>query len=847
MSKEATPTTVKDQPEMSAEELQDKFDAPSYAGVRSNDKNVDNSNDWLAPHTYDKNSGTYRLTTEDIIDGRMVINSYEELITDEPVITGKNDDDKRSTAATQQPSTKNNTQPTRKVAETIASRLEKSSKNRKEGRIKSALTAAASKLFKFADKKIQVNGIDSEKTNEARKSLRVKLGDLAITRWWNGLSRNSKDSRDQDGDGFLKRIGNRLKKPDITRRQIGAAALVGAVSTGVFAGTAMAYGEKEQRNNYEYAGVTYGIEKHDNVDKTVLVMGGNYENRPSPELIDEALEQGVNIEGVDWIAQMGPLAGTVDSRISLNDGASTLQQRMSKLAEYGQDTQVISYSWGTVATAEAYHRIKQSDPELYNKLQPPVLYGSPFGKGAFEGPYANIAMGVLGVNPEIAKSLPKGTTFVYSERDPYATSGPNSLPLSALFNIAMIQKGSHGIQEGNDFITIEDEDGNYHQIHRFDAAAALGVTGAGNEELNIAINKLFPMNNDPNSTEKPRADAIGAVFYGAKAIDKMIDPTGNFKLFEKIQAEVPEEWMRLLDNSVNGFNDASLAIMEATNNPTPENVHKAFNAVMSTIGTVNNDLKNALERDMGEDFKNGGVNVASQLISEHFNLDYNTVHRDLSAFANYVEKQAKVIVEQAKAEARARASEQQMTTIHSTDTSRIATPPRLNNPSFTVNVNPAPTPTTPRTSHNNPVQTSAPTRNTEPLAPRATVSAPAAPAPAPVQTQRTQSQRSPETPIAVPEAPVAPPPAPAPAEVATPPTPPSAPVEAAPPPPVIQEAPVAPAEKPSILDIIRGLGPSRRETSPAAPTEAGPSDVANVMPSAPAATTSVDPDSVPAN
>lgn len=508
--------------------------------------------------------------------------------------------------------------------------------------------------------------------NRSPRFKRIRSAMSNIATRWNNLPARQLEVVDNEGDKLFKRIGNRLKSFEVTKRGIkqgiGALALVGVAATG--ASGLLAAKEAKDRYNMTYAGVTYAIEQHRNVDTTAIAVGGNMQWTPPQELVDKALDMGINVEGLDWISEMGPLAGTVDSRVSLNDGSSALENRFRQLDAAGQNTEVFAYSWGTVAAAQAYHDIKVSDPELYSRLKPPVLYGAPVGpNGVFNGPFGPIAMTVLGIDPAILNDLPKGTTFVYSERDPYATSGPGQQPLTDAFNLAMMAFGSHGIQEGSDYVTIEDNNGNFHKIHRFDAATALGVWGAGNEELNKAINALFPVNNDPDSTERPKADVIAAIFYGAQTIDRIIDPSGNFTLFQDIQAQLPDEWKKLLDDGVNGINDATMAVMNAVNNPTPENINAAFNAVMATIGQVSSDFNAAVARDPGVDFKTGTVNVIAQEIAKYTGLDYDTVRQQVSSFADNIEQAAVAMVTNATNYVQTQAKVRQNSTIASAVTS----------------------------------------------------------------------------------------------------------------------------------------------------------------------------------
>ena len=546
-----------------------------------------------------------------------------------------------------------------------------------------------------------------------RETLRVEReqpGESKLKRMWSGLGRAAMWAKDgvknqvksykeaprlrdiennnNDDSRLRDRLKERFKSKDARTAGIGLTALAAVGLT--FAGNAaMDIKESIEQHNLTYAGVTYALKEHNDVDTTLLVMGGNKQWTPPKELVDIALDEGINVEGTNTIMEMGPLAGTIDAKVSIEDSASTLVNRLKELDADGQHTGVLSYSWGTVATAEAYHRIKMSDPELYNRLQPPVLYGAPLGPNSgFHGPFGKIAMGMFGVDPAILDSLPKGTTFVYSDRDPFATSGPGQQPLTDGFNVLMSAVGSHGIQpEGSEYITIQDKNGNFHKITKFDAAAALGITGAGHDELNAAIEALFPVNNDPDSTERPDADAISAMFFGAQALDRMIDGgTGTFKLFEHIQEQIPEQWKKLIDDGVDGINDATMAVMEAVNNPTPENIQKAFNAVMSTIGTVLGDFKQAASRDMGTDFKSGTINVTAQMISENLGLDYNMVHQQVSSFANQIEVQAKAYAAQVKVKAQAYLESQKEVSINSTDTSLISALPKLAAPNIVANL-----------------------------------------------------------------------------------------------------------------------------------------------------------------
>lgn len=83
MSKE-TFTSVKDRVEPdenlstpSAEDLKAQFDAPAFDGVRPNGERVqplDDESSWIEAHTYVEDK--YRLTSEDLVESRMVINPH---------------------------------------------------------------------------------------------------------------------------------------------------------------------------------------------------------------------------------------------------------------------------------------------------------------------------------------------------------------------------------------------------------------------------------------------------------------------------------------------------------------------------------------------------------------------------------------------------------------------------------------------------------------------------------------------------------------------------------------------------------------------------------------------------
>jgi hypothetical protein len=625
--------------------------------------------------------------------------------------------------------------------------------------------------------------VEDEPTDSRKKLAKQALKDSEI------VSRPAKKSKTKKDTENNSRFKNALKStweniPRSGQAITALGALAIAMTASVLA-PAMHAKEAIERGDLVYAGVTYAIEQHKNVHTTAIMVGGNYQNTPPPELVDKGLSQGVNVEGLDWVAQMGPIAGTVDSKVSLDDGASALEKRIIELHNLGQDPTVVAYSWGTVATAEAYHRIKQSNPELYNTLKPPVLYGAPLGpNGAFSGPFGPIAMKVLGVDPAVITDLPRGTTFVYSDRDPYATSGPGQQPLTAGFNILMMGLGSHGIQNEDDaYITVEDDNGNFHKIIRFDAAKALGITGGGHDELNMAIAKMFPVNNDPDSKDRPKADAIAAIFYGAQALDRMVDPSGNFTLVEDIQAQLPQEWKNLLNNGINGMNDATVAVMTAANDPTPENIQAAFNAVMKTIGQVTGDMNSAMGRDMTADIKNGGVNVAAQQISKYTGIDYDVARQQLSSFADSLAQSAQTSSQLAAAASVSNGSQSVNTTVNTQNPSITITAPTLpampnlnqiipsgitDIPNATINANiPAfvPTPPAPEAA---PIQISIPS---------------IAPAPAPVTPAAPEYTPTPVIPVY--EAPVIP--------VH------EAPEVIAPAPPVV-EAP-APAPAPVVVDI----------------------------------------------
>lgn len=441
-------------------------------------------------------------------------------------------------------------------------------------------------------------------------------------------------------NGFV-RAGEYLRnnKLDVSRRLAVGALAVGAMFAPMAASMQGTIQNILRNDKVAEAGYAYAIEEHKNIDTTLIEVGGNYQNTPpSDEMRAKGYANGMNIEGLNYIAQMGPVAGEVPAPVSIEDGASALVARYDELHAKGQKVDFLSYSWGTVVTAEGLNRIKERNGGVWPEdilENPPTFIAYPGANGgAFQGPFGKIAMGVLGVNPNHLE-LPPGSTVVYTDHDPYATSGPGQAPLTDLFDVFMIAKGSHEIPDQNDpnFVIIKDENGVYHKIYRFDAAKALGITGAGHDELNKAIEAIFPHNLDPDSKTMPKADAIAAMFYGAQALDRMVDGgTGQFTLFEDIQAQLPPEWKQLIGDGVDGINSSTAAVMDCFNTGDPVKCKVAFDTVMDTVHKVLGDFNAAMGRDMTSDIKSGGINVAAKNIAQYTGLDYNMVHQQLSNF-----------------------------------------------------------------------------------------------------------------------------------------------------------------------------------------------------------------------
>lgn len=779
--------------------------------------------------------------------------------------------------------------------------LERMTPTKKEGRIGKALSKASANLLKWAHKSdasastgesteqptepIATKPIDAKNKDKKRNGQFAKLGKIAT-------GGNSTEQQPDDGKRGVKAFFNRAKnnveqesKGKNLKRNVGHSAVVAATLAGVSALAFLGPNYLEAKEariqaqaqgrlyEYENTAIAQAVEVK-GISKVVSAAGGNGEARPSAKLKNEQLEQGVYVNEVVYDANMGlDGSGPVHAQHSAQDGARGFLGDAMEAKKHNLDWQGVAYSWGNIPLAQAYYDAYHNDPALYAKMSenPPIMYGGPFGRGGFTGPYAKIATSLFGVNPDIAKTLPKGTTFVYSDRDPYATSGDGSQPLTNLFNLAMIPLGSHNQQNIDAaYITVEDADGNFHKITYFDAAAALGITGAGKDEINIAINKLFPVNTDPNSKERPRADVIGAIFYGAKGIDRMIDPTGNVRIFEMIQAQIPMEWKKLLDNGMNGINDAASAVLDAVNNPTPENIQKAFNEVLRVIGTTVSDLQAAMNRNLTTDVKNGGITVVSQLLSESLNLDYNTVRANISGFVNNMEQgaeeykakymAAQAQAQQANAQAQARAQmqqqvqaqvqgQQQAAPTFSTDTGAVSRVPQYNAP--VVPQAPANTGPMPKATVNTPSSApaavveqapvarqaeSAPVQQQAPAVVNPVESAPVAPAPveaaAPAPAPAAPAEPAPQAPVQqAPAAPVEVAPAPAPVEPAAPAP---APVESAPAAPVMPAAPVEAAPAPAPV----------AQSSQPAPASSSPSSVLEntvQLPSAGASSASAEP------
>lgn len=722
--------------------------------------------------------------------------------------------------------------------------------SRKEGRVKRGLSNAADKLFTYASKKsrstTESKTTDSATSQEAqtavfRETIRAEreqkddssrrrtsmMGKIAT--WWKDKPTRQKEVVDDEKDGYFARVGNRLRnrettKGDVVRRMgttaVMAAGLIG-VSTAAFLGPNY-MDAKEARTQaqaqgryyeYENTAIAQAVEVK-GISKIVSAGGGNGENRPSAQLKNEQIEQGVYVNEVVYDANMGlDGSGPAHAQRSAADGARGYLEDASTANKYGLEWQGVAYSWGNVALAQAYHDAYYNDPALYAKMSetPPIMYNGPFGGGGFDGRFGKIARAMFGVDENVGKTLPKGTTFVYGERDPYATSGDGQQPLTAGFNLMMIGLGAHEQADiDKAYIRIEDDEGNFHMISRFDFAERIGITGAGNAEINAAVNKLFPINHDPDSKIRPKADVIGAMLMGARGLDKMIDPSGNVRIFEMIQAQIPMEWKKLLDNGVNGLNDSVVAVMDAVNNPTPENIQKAFNEVLKTIGAVVGDLQAAMNRNLTTDIQNGGVTVVSQLVSESTGLDYNTVHRQFTGIANQLQQGAESYTAQMQQswaqQQAAQAQARQSATINSNDTSQVASIPNLSAPSVTINN--VPVVSVPEANSSvAPNIYNIPAPEAKP--PKATVTAPAEATPPPVEVVAPAEAAPAQAPAPAPVAP-------APVEQSAPMAPAPAPVEA-PAPPAPVEAPVQPA--PVEVAPQPAPAPAPAPVAPVAPQE----------------------------
>lgn len=836
----------------------------------------------LTPRAGHSIDSTYAFLSEDLVDSRMVINPYATLVTegihteapasdatdsqaatesatDAPEETAKGDQaPDESATAPQTVAAPTETLRTPGKKDTLRSRIsaklgrlaERLMANKKEGRVKRGLSDAANKLFTYASKTSR-----APKNNQTTDPASNEQAQTAVFR---ETARAEREQKNKSRNGLFSKMGGVARRwwkrtpdaptkanstPEVTKKDVKkgawgvgavAVAAAAAVLVGPFGQKAEAIQDAKDNDrlySYDNAAVVHAVEVHKNVNKTVTVVGGNYQDVPDAEFVEANLEQGVNVQALQYDANMG-LDGSGPGRAqhSAVDGSVGLRQAAERQIANGQEWQAASYSWGNTIVAQAYYDAKMTNPELYRQMSeaPPVMYNGPFGGGGFDGPYGKIAMAMFGVNPEIRNALPKGTTFVYGERDPFSTSTYGNQPLTSGFNALLTAVGSHERREIDEaYITIEDDEGNFHKIAPFDAAAALGITGAGNAEINDAINKLFPINHDPDSTVRPKADVIGAILSGAKGLDRMIDPTGNVRVFEMIQAQIPMEWKKLLDNGVNGLNDSVAAVMEAVNNPTPENIQKAFNMVLQTIGTAVGDLQSAMNRNLTTDIQNGGVTVVSQLVSESTGLDYNMVHRQFTGMANQLQQGAeayKAQMQQAWAQQQAaQVQARQSATINSNDTTLITNIPNPAAPSVTLNNGPVASVPEANSSvvpnvHNIPAPEVKP--------PKATVTAPAEAAP-PVVEVATPAEAAP-----VQQAPA--PVAPAPVEQSAPMAPAPAPVEA-PAPPAPIEAPAQPAPVEVAPQPAPAPAPAPAPVAQVAPQENRVVPPVVIVPPAPAA------------
>ena len=445
---------------------------------------------------------------------------------------------------------------------------------------------------------------------------------------------------------------------------IGAAAIV-LVSGG--SPVAAAWKSHQHRTIVEAASTQLmkkPVVEHDNIDAGTLWMpiGGFGQGGAPP--VDEmrfkgydehAVVEPITITDPGFYSGniLGPLNGGETMKSSEAGGVAYTLPRVEAALAAGQEVNIPAYSEGTGVQRKLawalYEAHGNQTPAGVKYLQ---LEGPYHPGGVFDSKYTKAVKPVLnlvGIDSGAGDNdypPDADVEYIYFADSMWAGNGNENF-MTYMKNMLALGAGSHEIpnledpaSQGAHVVVMTDHQGRTHRIFVRDNDIFLqmlersGIHILDSADANAAINAFFPQNIDPDSKEVLQADVRAGMFFAARAIDKQIDPSGQMRIFEDIVNNMPESWKNLAEDAFNGINNSMDKLANAINNPTPENIAIAFQAITHDISKVMTDLGMVMQNPTG-DIRNIAVNTAADQIYQSTGMD---MHSQLEQLADMLEQ-----------------------------------------------------------------------------------------------------------------------------------------------------------------------------------------------------------------
>ncbi len=367
---------------------------------------------------------------------------------------------------------------------------------------------------------------------------------------------------------------------------------------------------------------------------SVYVAGGAGQGDIPQAVIDEmhakGMELGVNIEGVHYSGNIGPVVGTERMDVSGAGGANTMYNQSIDDLRAGKPVQYVGYSEGTLVAIDAYDRAVAANGGVPPaNLLPPILVAAPYAQG---GIFDNSLTGGLvgnvlnGMGIPTDRKLPPGTIIKYYDTDIYANGG-NMNPATLIKNAIGLAVGNHEIPNDSDpHYSFTDSDGVIHVVYSRDEQFLTileksGIKVLDTENANKAFEAFFPIGKDANG-EFLKPDVRAGLNYMATAMDHQIDPSGNLHPVQDFMNSLPDEYKELGQRSMDGFNN--IAEMAGKIQSGEVDPFTGFMSIMGSISSIMGGLQGVSGGSQG-----GGISGGS------YNYNYDWSSYSASFAANY--------------------------------------------------------------------------------------------------------------------------------------------------------------------------------------------------------------------